>query len=384
MRHDVEFAIVTGLVAIVDTVCPRPYALSDLGARGLGGTEATVVRVAEALDAEVFQHNRTASEGRYHPLAELDDPQAMIVLRDPKAAADLITRHGEAQLVIWMHDLVEPGRDRAKRLAHYRPVLAAMRATVVGVSEFHTRQIEAALRLDVGVDPSVDRARLSVRRIYNPLADGLSELTTTDIDRDQMIFFSAPAKGLDYAMFAFGAIRRRWPRMRLLVANPAYAAVGAARDAGVVDLGSLPHRQILDRVARSLCAFCTNFEYPETFGLVLAESNAVGTPVITHPIGAAAEVVGDSRQVIATPGLATVAFRIGRRYGVPPDLAGRGVDLFGGFERYVDIVGSWREGGRPVVRANPSFDLDTIASEWKALLGTASASTRAPASTSLL
>src|SRR5690348_10745745 len=54
-------------VLFFDPGCPAPYSRLTLDEAALGGTEATVVRIAEALDAVVIQHNRMQAEGRYRP-----------------------------------------------------------------------------------------------------------------------------------------------------------------------------------------------------------------------------------------------------------------------------------------------------------------------------
>src|SRR5579884_2370802 len=54
-------------VLFYDPGCPAPYSRRTLETAALGGTEATVVRIAEALDADVMQHNRTEADGRYLP-----------------------------------------------------------------------------------------------------------------------------------------------------------------------------------------------------------------------------------------------------------------------------------------------------------------------------
>ena len=48
-----------------DPVCRQPYDTRTLHTRALGGTEATLTRVADALDAFVIQHNRAEDWGRY-------------------------------------------------------------------------------------------------------------------------------------------------------------------------------------------------------------------------------------------------------------------------------------------------------------------------------
>ncbi|MFK5088423.1 hypothetical protein ACI4A4_28250, partial [Klebsiella pneumoniae] len=52
---------VTGHQTVVfyDPVCQKPYDSLSIRQAAAGGTEASVVRVADALGAAVMQHNRT-------------------------------------------------------------------------------------------------------------------------------------------------------------------------------------------------------------------------------------------------------------------------------------------------------------------------------------
>lgn len=354
-----------GPIAIVDTVCPRPYSARTLADGALGGTEATVVRIAEGLDAQVYQHNRDEPEGRYRPLDRLETPAVLIVLRDPKAAVEIAERHAGVPLVLWMHDLVEPGRDRAKRLLHHRAALAGRDATIVAVSDFHRAQIQSVLD---GDEEAAAMSKPTVMRLYNPVRPGLAPVDAGLVDRDRLVFFSAAHKGLAYALFVFAAVKRRWPSMRFEVANPGYLAQAIDGQDGVVDLGARAQADILDVVARSLCTFNPNFEYPETFGLVLAESNAVGTPVLAHPIGAAPEILDDPRQIVATPTAATAAYRLCRRAGAGRSLAIAALRPTGAFDAYLDRIALWRDGERPVVHARPAFDLVRVLDQWRALV----------------
>lgn len=84
-------------VLFIDPCCPKPYDPQVLATESLGGTEATVIRVAEGLASKdhvvvVKQHNRTdeyqgAGNVYYRafgePLAET--PTHVIVLRAPQA-----------------------------------------------------------------------------------------------------------------------------------------------------------------------------------------------------------------------------------------------------------------------------------------------------------
>ena len=61
---------------------------------------------------------------------------------------------------------------------------------------------------------------------------------------------------------------------------------------GVEVIEQPPHATKVDLVGRARATLCP-INWPEPFGLVLAESLACGTPVITRPLGAAPEIVTD-------------------------------------------------------------------------------------------
>ena len=52
-------------VLFYDPVCQQPYDTRTLHAQALGGTESTLVRIADALGAWVMQHNRSHDWERY-------------------------------------------------------------------------------------------------------------------------------------------------------------------------------------------------------------------------------------------------------------------------------------------------------------------------------
>ena len=323
-------------VAIVDPCSAAGYDLPDLGTGGLGGTEATVLRVAAALGSrfEITQYqqgrsNRHLSEaGKLRPLQDLDDAQnqaALIVINRWKVAIKLRKRHPATPIFLWLH--VYPGR-------HNRKMAAALKAagiTVICVSETHARALAGFLGAE-DVPP--------IRVIYDPLDDDLHP-DATPRDPDRLLFASSPHKGLAEVFEQFAALRRDLPKLTLAVADPGYLRwdTGPVPE-GVVFLGSLSHGALVRQMRRALCLFYPQTTFAETFGLVLAEANAVGTPVLVHDgLGANAEVVADAAQQVDGQD--------------PAQILGR--------------IQAWRR-APPQVTANPVFRLGRVAGAWARLL----------------
>ncbi len=345
-----------------DPVCRNPYDTRTLQEQATGGTEASVTRIADALGAFVVQHNRTEPRGAYRPPGRIAGIEQVVVVRESRALRELREVYPHARYYLWVHDQLNPGSKRARRLASTVPLLRELAVTLVCVSDSHRRQVEATLR-SIGAGD-----RVKALTIYNPVDDRLVP-DGRPIDDRKLVFYSSPNKGLAYALDVFRALRRRVPGLTLKVGNPAYKAGATAGGEGVEYLGPQPQARIHEEVRSALCTFAPNFVLPETFGLVYAESKALGTPVLTHDCGAAAEVLGDQRQVLPVlPGYrayetAVRALPIRWRRG-PARLA----DRLGLFEAYSERIAEWREGGRPRVGPDPRFGLAVVAGEWRKLL----------------
>lgn len=109
---------------------------------------------------------------------------------------------------------------------------------------------------------------------------------------------------------------------------------------------------------------------------MLAESNAVGTPVITHAIGAAPEILADERQLIMIP---KGRMRLDAIQHKMPWLRGATEALYsrlGGYDGFIDRLVSWRSGSRPVVGPRPEFGLERVVGEWSVLVGPSTGSLR--------
>jgi glycosyltransferase involved in cell wall biosynthesis len=345
-----------------DPLCPRPYGAATLREAGLAGTEASTVRIAEALDAWVVQHNRTQEEGRYRPPEPIAQVQHVVVLRDPRSLAGAARLYPGARLTLWVHDRIEPGSSRGRWFSSAAPELRRLQPEIVCVSDYQRAHVAATVTRLPGCE------HLTVRRIYNPVEDTVVP-DGTPVDANKLVFLSSPNKGLRFTLDAFGALRRRTPQLRLCVANPGYKSFATAGIPGVEWLGSLPHARALAEARAALCTFSANFVIPETFGLVFAESRAVGTPVLTHDCGAAAEILADSQQLLPVTWAQRLyeapLKRLAPRWRSGP---ARLADRLGLFDRYIERIGSWRSGARPKVGPDPRFRLSVIAGEWRSLL----------------
>jgi glycosyltransferase involved in cell wall biosynthesis len=324
-------------VAIVDPCCSAGYTPMTLAAGSLGGTEATVLRVTAMLARGTgimhFQKGRDVAEvteaGQMLPLEAAFVPGAartLVVVNSWKVACKLRKVHPNARILLWLH--IHPGR-------HNHPMAAALHEADIGVvcvSQSHARQLRAFLNDDMP---------LRIDHIHNPIADNLAPNATLR-DPDRLLFASSPHKGLAQVFDQFRAVRAAIPGMTLAVADPGYLAwdTGPVPD-GVTFLGTLPHASLIGEMRRSSCLFYPQTTFAETFGLVLAEANAVGLPVLVHrDLGANAEVAGHSAQLIDGTDIAAI----------------------------IDRLRIWRA-TPPVVSGNPEFRLRTVVRRWADLLG---------------
>lgn len=345
-----------------DPSCQRPYDTQSVRDEATGGSEASVSRIADALDAYVIQHNRVEASGRYRPPGRIPDISHVVVSRDPRAIAQARALYPEARFLLWVHDQIRPGSTRGRRLSQSARVLRETGATIVCVSDSQRAGVEATL-LRMGVE-----GRVVARTIYNPVPDALVP-DDSIVDKDKLVFFSSPNKGLKFTLDAFRAIRREIPGMRLVVGNPGYRTGQFPRIDGVSFLGPQPPARMHAEVRTALCTFCPNFVIPETFGLVFAESLALGTPVLTHDCGAAREVIGDPGQLLPI----TLWHRAYESLlgGLPSNLRsgpGRVAESMGLFDSYLERIRAWRDGARPRTNPDPRFGLATVAGQWRALL----------------
>ena len=328
-------------ILFIDASCTFPYDLETYKTRALGGTEATVVRLAQKLSEKrpvivaqhIRRHTTQCGNVTYVPLLENTTNgnfQSIVVLRNFQLSLDIRARCPNVPVWLWLHDLV------TIYLIGYLRKVAKNNIGIITVSDFLKQQIINLKPLDPFL-----HSFPNIVRIYNPI-DDLLVPDNTIYDANTLAFVSSPHKGLNYTLEVFKDIHKQYPFFELLVTNPGYFKTDTVKlnIPGVKNLGYLNHAENIQLMRKPLCLFYLNNEYPETFGLVLAEANAVGTPVLTHPLGATPEVLGNHDQLIDTSNIEAVTERLLQ----------------------------WHQGARPIVKANEAFRLSTIVKQWEDLL----------------
>lgn len=332
-------------IVFIDPVSMTSYGGVGEEGRALGGTEATVLRVARWLSGlghrvTVAQTARKRSESDdrgvlycpYDVMTGLTQPvDSIVLLRAQKLMARICRQYPNSQKLLWLHCF--PGRRRRGMVR--RAETADF--TIVTVSE--------ALRQAVlGQSPGLSiRQTERVKVIANVVDVGQAVSAPWPRDPNSLVHFSSPHKGLQQVLENFAHLRRHFPEIQLSVANPGYLA-GAHLEGieGVIDIGSLSHDEVLRHVGEAFCVFCAQSQFAETFGLVFAEANALRTPVIAHPIGAAPEVLScDQLANCDDP------------------------------EAVLSLYSAWRSQGPPEVGFREEFSMDSVGQRWLEVLQSA-------------
>lgn len=314
-------------VLFIDTVTPRPYAGAFL--LGVGGTEQAVVDVSQGLiDAGysvwVEQHCRDSADGRFVTLGSTAEADIVITLRDPSKIPGNIARFPKAKHYLWAHDLT------TRSLGEALPMMQGL-AAYVCVSKWHVHQTLETFRY-FGYT-----GEFKLRHAYNPLPQDMPTRCGT-FEPYRLVFMSSPHKGLRRTLDVFKILHEIDSRYILDVYNPGYLPDMAKHMPGVTFHGNLMPSRARE-ASRGACAlFFVNSEFPETFGRVFSEANAMGMPVLTHRLGAASEVLDPH-----------------------PD---QFVDCRSN-EAVIKRIMKWSDGARPIVRGKPQFKLDNVIKTWE-------------------
>lgn len=326
-------------VVFIDPTCPKPYTSKSLEEGGLGGTEATVIRIAHKLSSThnvtVVQHNRIdqVHDGLVTYTGTL--PQRadhVVLLRLPVMLTRLRTAFPLAKMYLWLHDII------GKELLDTREELVTTRTTLLCVSDWHRAQVISVFnQLPAG------SAAPKVIRVYNPIGDEVVRLEKMQTYSRKLLFFSSPHKGLQRTLEVFQNFSNfeELKRMKLYIANPGYYPDHAFKGIpNAYNLGPMRHSEILKHVGEAFAILHLNTVFPETFGLVYAEAQALGTPFLTHDLGAVSELASSKDQFVDARDNKAV----------------------------IDRMLRWAREGRPDVSLDPQFRLSNVVEQWYTLL----------------
>lgn len=319
-------------VAFIDAATPRPYHAGTLDTEPLGGSEASLIRVADGLAAAglrvaVFVHNlplpMTESRVAYYPFADFTRVRRIDHLVAFRSNAGLDSFPAACKYV-WFED--EPD-------ARYRdalPQLLRTRTTAITVSEWH-RQALAAIWAPADVVPPMVTC-------FNPVPDALYAEAVAPHDANKLVWLASPHKGLDRALQTFAALRTQIPSVRLHVYNPGYVPVSGRMPEGVVVEPALPCGALWQAIRDALCVFYPS-GFRETFGCIAAEANALRIPVAGYDLAGLSETIGSAAEKSA-----------------PGDEAG-----------VIANIIAWHHGARPVVQGQDRFRASRVVQQWQAL-----------------
>ncbi|REL33981.1 glycosyltransferase family 4 protein [Thalassotalea euphylliae] len=348
-------------IVFFDPCCPEPYSQESIKTGAIGGTESTALHISNALGVPLIQHNRTQVCGNCYPDMHFEQVDTLVVLRDAEKLYQLSLLYPKAKLFLWCHDLLYLGSDRAEKLVNALCDFT-QQVTIVAVSEFHRQQIESTLA-------QAGLTQHSIIRIYNPLSPNIRKDRAKKTINGKWVFFSSPHKGLENALDAFEYIRKKRPHVRLYIANPGYQNVNTELPEGVINLGKLSPAEVYSHVQTAELVFYPNFVYPETFGIVFIEANYLGTPVLTHPIGAACEVLSQQNLNMRVPFLLRLVQSLQYRSELLAKLAKFFIPNAWQYTEYNKVIGNYfDQPRRDLVSMQSKFELKNIVSQWKRVL----------------
>lgn len=267
-----------------DAVCNKQYTIDTEKTESLGGTERTVLRVAQALSAQygvyLYQHKADSREaetigGITHIGldSKFPTPDVVVHLRTAVLVPVLAAIYPDAKHLVWAHDLAVEA-DYVKE--DYEQV-----SGIIAVSDFHKTQIETVLKA-TGISKPV-------YKIYNPV--NTSGVLPRERFPKTAAFISSPHKGLSQSLALFSEARDAGLLDSIEIANPGYMHLDTQDGPGIVKLGDLTHRDTMEVLSKTGVLLYPQRVFPETFGHVYAEANALGVPVLAYDFGAAREVL---------------------------------------------------------------------------------------------
>lgn len=267
----------------------------------------------------------TAINGSVAPVA----PDASAAFRTIRALND------EAFDVLHVHEPLVPGPTLTAVLVKLAPIVATFHSAGESgaYKTFQKLGRPIARRIDVRVAVSADAVELAQRYIggeYEVLFNGIDlEAYSGPIveNRDNAIFFCGrhePRKGLGVLLEAVSLMPGD---VRLWIASDGpeteFLKAQYENDQRIEWLGRISDAEKIDRLRRA-AVFCAPSLRGESFGIVLLEAMAAGTPVVSTDIDGYRNVASDGENaLLVEPGNAQALASAMSRIIADPRLAGR-------------------------------------------------------------
>ncbi|MEY4015139.1 MAG: phosphatidylinositol alpha-mannosyltransferase [Actinomycetota bacterium] len=241
----------------------------------------------------------TAVNGSIAPLA----PDASAALRTIRALND------EAFDVVHVHEPLVPGPSLTALLVKMAPVVATFHSAGESAAyRTFSRQLKwVASRIDIRVAVSKDAVELAQRYIggeYEVLFNGIElndYVSPSTTPRENAIFFIGrheERKGLSKLLEALAQLP---PDVRLWIASdgPQTAELKTrfASDSRIEWLGRISDSEKISRMSRA-SVFCAPSLHGESFGVVLLEAMAAGTPVVASNLDGYRNVATDNETAV--------------------------------------------------------------------------------------
>lgn len=257
----------------------------------------------------------TAVNGSIAPLA----PDASAALRTIRALND------EAFDVVHVHEPLVPGPSLTALLVKMAPVVATFHSAGESAAyRTFSRQLKwVASRIDIRVAVSKDAVELAQRYIggdYEVLFNGIElgdYATQSSSPRENAIFFIGrheERKGLSNLLEALAKLP---PDVRLWIASdgPQTAELKTrfAFETRIDWLGRISDAEKISRMGRA-SVFCAPSLHGESFGVVLLEAMAAGTPVVASNLDGYRNVATDDETalLVETGNVASLASALAR------------------------------------------------------------------------
>ena len=321
-------------VLFLDVSANKYFDRQVLEKHPLGGTEASIIRVAEGLASLGLKICVMQSRCSYFEAVmgqhcffmhsnDLDKVSTMnfVQIRDAKNSH----LFQDAKKYVWCHDL---GHDAMK---DWIGKLKIHDVTVVAVSRWHRQNLKKYL----------DNYEKTTY-IYNPVPTNIfiDQDKRVPYDKNLLVWCASPHKGLGKAIELFRKLRNERPKLQLIIFNPGYYELDTITEPGTAVYGPTNCQLLWTQMSRSLCVFYP-CEWDETFGLIAAEANAMGVPIATYRRGALKEIVSSDNQMVEQDDE----------------------------QAFMDMVLKWNTEGRPNnIYGQEEFKLDSVIMDWVRML----------------